>query len=317
MIKVDEIEIKVVRGDITALKVDAIVNPANGRMRMERGLAGVIRQKGGAEIEQEAAKSAPVAPGRCVVTSGGKLPFKIIHAVTTDEQDRTSEHIIRAAAAGALKAAAQGRFNSIAIPALGCGTAGFPVIASAKIMSTEILKFARYTRSSVREVTVCIFDEPAFAVFEKEINGYITHVIRDLGKGPYITVDAIIEVDGGIVLIERTNPPFGWALPGGFVDYGESLEDAVVREAKEETGLDLEDLRQFHTYSDPGRDPRFHTVATTFVARGRGKAQFGDDAKGLKIVPAGRLGELTFAFDHNRVIGDYLKWKAGIIRDRH
>ena len=75
-----------------------------------------------------------------------------------------------------------------------------------------------------------------------------------------MTVDVIIELSEGIVIIKRSNPPFGWALPGGFVDYAESLEDAVIREAKEETDLDLIQLKQFHTYSDPHRDPRFHTI---------------------------------------------------------
>ncbi len=74
-------------------------------------------------------------------------------------------------------------------------------------------------------------------------------------KNPLITVDAIIEIDGGIILINRKNPPYGWAIPGGFVDYGETLEAAAIREAKEETCLDVSLVRQFHTYSDPGRDP--------------------------------------------------------------
>ncbi|NTV29664.1 MAG: NUDIX hydrolase, partial [Candidatus Omnitrophica bacterium] len=99
--------------------------------------------------------------------------------------------------------------------------------------------------------------------------------------GPYICVDIIIEVDGGIVIIERSNPPFGWALPGGFVDRGESLETAARREAREETSLELEELKQFRTYSDPARDPRFHTITTMFTARGVGTPKAGDDAKGL------------------------------------
>ena len=82
---------------------------------------------------------------------------------------------------------------------------------------------------------------------------------------PLITVDAIIEIDGGVVLIKRKNPPPGWAIPGGFVDYGETLEDAVRREMKEETCLDVNLVRQFHAYSDPGRDSRHHTVSIIFI----------------------------------------------------
>lgn len=124
---------------------------------------------------------------------------------------------------------------------------------------------------------------------------------------PFVTVDMVIEVPGGIVVIERLNPPYGWALPGGFVDVGESLEDAARREAKEETNLDLVDLRQMHTYSDPKRDPRFHTVSTVFIATGRGKAQSGDDAKNLKIVAYEDLLKIEYAFDHKDVVKDYLE----------
>ena len=91
-------------------------------------------------------------------------------------------------------------------------------------------------------------------------------------RNPFPTVDIIIEIlDGrrrpGVVLIERRNPPLGWALPGGFVDYGETLEAAAIREAREETSLDVELIGQLGTYSDPSRDPRFHTVSTVFLAR--------------------------------------------------
>ena len=117
------------------------------------------------------------------------------------------------------------------------------------------------------------------------------------------------EIQKGIILIERSNPPYGWALPGGFVDYGESLEEAVMREAKEETHMRLRSLRQFHTYSKPGRDPRFHTITTVFIAQGAGTPKFGDDAKGLKVVTYSDLLNLIYAFDHKDVIKDYLKFK--------
>ena len=98
-------------------------------------------------------------------------------------------------------------------------------------------------------------------------------------RNPVPTVDVIIEWDKGkIVLIHRKNPPPGWALPGGFVDYGETLEEAAVREAREETSLEIRLVRQFHTYSRPDRDPRRHTISTVFIAQGQGRPQAADDA---------------------------------------
>jgi len=126
-----------------------------------------------------------------------------------------------------------------------------------------------------------------------------------LFRNPLPTVDVIIKYGAGIIFIKRKNPPPGWALPGGFVDYGESLEDAVRREAREETGLELCELRQFHTYSDPARDPRRHTLSTVFVARGKGEMQAGDDAAGIRIFGTDEIPPL--AFDHNQIIDDYLR----------
>jgi len=98
-------------------------------------------------------------------------------------------------------------------------------------------------------------------------------------QNPLPTVDIIIEIETkGIVLIKRKNPPYGWALPGGFVDYGESLEEAAIREAKEETDLDVKLNKQLHTYSNPKRDPRHHSISTVYIAKGKGRPQARDDA---------------------------------------
>jgi 8-oxo-dGTP diphosphatase len=126
-------------------------------------------------------------------------------------------------------------------------------------------------------------------------------------RNPVPTVDTIIEYqDQGLILIERANPPHGWALPGGFVDYGESLEAAARREAREETGLTVTLLGQFHTYSDPHRDPRQHTITTVYVAHGRGPVQAADDARHLAVFAPERLPQNP-AFDHNLILADYLK----------
>jgi ADP-ribose pyrophosphatase YjhB (NUDIX family) len=123
-------------------------------------------------------------------------------------------------------------------------------------------------------------------------------------RNPLPTVDIIIRYMDGVLLIKRKNPPFGWALPGGFVDYGESLEEAAVREAREETGLAVTLMRQFHTYSDPSRDPRQHTISTVFYAEASGKAKAGDDAADLGIFREGNLPD-TIAFDHRQILNDY------------
>jgi ADP-ribose pyrophosphatase YjhB (NUDIX family) len=128
-------------------------------------------------------------------------------------------------------------------------------------------------------------------------------------KNPIPTVDIIIEGESnGVILIKRKNPPYGWALPGGFVDYGESLEEAAKREAKEETSLDLELIRQFHTYSDPGRDPRHHTITTVYIAKGKGIAHAKDDALEIGIFTLSTL-PTEIAFDHHSILKDYFRQK--------
>jgi 8-oxo-dGTP diphosphatase len=127
-------------------------------------------------------------------------------------------------------------------------------------------------------------------------------------KNPKPTVDVLIELAGDLVFIERKNPPHGFALPGGFVDEGEWVADAAVREAKEETGLDVELVELFHVYSDPERDGRLHTISTVFIGRASGTPRSGDDAAACVVAAPDRLpGPLVF--DHARIIADYVAYK--------
>ena len=119
-------------------------------------------------------------------------------------------------------------------------------------------------------------------------------------------MDIIIETMGGVVLIERKNKPFGWALPGGFVDYGESLEKAAMREAIEETGLKVKLIRQLKTYSDPERDPRFHSISTVFIAAASGLPKAGDDAGKSGVFTRQNLPPLVF--DHAKILADYFSF---------
>jgi len=133
-------------------------------------------------------------------------------------------------------------------------------------------------------------------------------IMTEKFHGLLVTVDIIIELPRGIVLIERKNPPHGWALPGGFVDYGESIERAAMREAKEETSLDVRLVEQFYTYSDPGRDPRHHTVSTVFVASANGAPCGADDAKTVGVFGENQL-PAPIVFDHSRILSDYFHFK--------
>jgi O-acetyl-ADP-ribose deacetylase len=313
--KIKDTEIKIIKGDITELKVDAIVNAANNKLVMGGGVAGVIRKKGGKEIEDEAIKKGPIEIGGAVATAAGKLLAKyVIHAATMGMDFKTDEVKIRNSCRNALRVADELKINSIAFPALGCGVGGFSLVAAAKIMAQEVFRHLKEDKTSLREIIFCLYDQEALGIFNNNAISYLEYIIHKLQNGPFITVDAIIEItvstsQTGIVVIQRSNPPFGWALPGGFVDYGESLEDAVKREMKEETNLELQDLRQFHTYSNPDRDPRFHTIGTVFLAKGIGQPKAGDDAADLKIIKLSEIKYLDFAFDHKNILEDYLKYK--------
>jgi 8-oxo-dGTP diphosphatase len=138
-------------------------------------------------------------------------------------------------------------------------------------------------------------------------------------KNPIPTVDLIIEMIDRpyrpIILIERLNPPYGWALPGGYMDYGESLETSAQREAEEETGLHVKLVEQFQAYSDPNRDPRQHTISIVFLAHAKGDPNPGDDAKNLKLFELWQIPD-NLCFDHDRIIRDYRYYREYGIRPK-
>ncbi len=128
-------------------------------------------------------------------------------------------------------------------------------------------------------------------------------------KNPIPTVDIIIKMEGeGIILIKRKNYPIGWAIPGGYVNYGESFEDAAIREAQEETSLKVTLLGQFHTYSDPKRDPRQHNISTVFIAKGEGEPRAASDAQEISIFTKNHLPQ-NLCFDHRQILSDYFNNK--------
>jgi len=135
-------------------------------------------------------------------------------------------------------------------------------------------------------------------------------------KNPTPTVDVLIELDGRpgeLVFIERKHEPIGLALPGGFVDEGEWVADAAVREVKEETGLDVEIVELFHVYSDPSRDSRLHTVSTVFIGRAKGTPVGGDDASSAVVCKPDAVPQ-PLVFDHPRIVADYVAYKQRGVR---
>lgn len=314
--KIKNTEVKIIQGDITEVSVDAIVNAANNKLLMGGGVAGAIRKKGGNIIEDEALMKGPIKIGGAISTSAGALKAKcVIHAATMGMPAcrqagtfNTDEVKIRDACCSALKEAEKLRIGSIAFPALGCGVGGFPEVGAAKIMAQEVFRhlWFDYPSTSLKEVDFVLFDKSAYDVFHKNVISYLEYIIHKIQSGPFITVDIIIELPRGIVMIERSNPPYGWAIPGGFLDYNESLEDCAIREAKEETSLDIYCLKQMHTYSRPGRDPRFHTVTCVFIAKGKGTPKAASDAANVKVLKPEEALKLNLAFDHKQVLKDYM-----------
>lgn len=309
MLQINHTLIEIIQGDITLQEVDAIVNPANNKLIMGGGLALKIRNKSGVQVQKEADKLAPIQVGDAVITSAGKLKAKyIIHAATMGMDFITNENIIRESVKNSFKIAKENNFASIVFPALGCGVGKFPKEQAAKILIEEAIFFCQKI-DCLKKIVYVLYDEKSYITFQNVIKEHLKTIQNKIFKYPLPTVDAIIKKNDKIVLIERKNPPFGWALPGGFVEYGESLEQAIIREVKEETNLEIETLKQFHTYSAPNRDPRFHTITTVFIVSCKGKIKAQSDAQKVNEFNLNQLPE-NMAFDHKKVIADWIKSEA-------
>lgn len=132
-------------------------------------------------------------------------------------------------------------------------------------------------------------------------------------KTPHLSVDGIIKLYDkednfmGIIFIERLNKPYGIALPGGFVDIGETVESALIREMKEETDLDVKIEELLNIYSDPKRDPRFHTASAVYICNAKGKPKALDDAKNIFVYKSKEIPFEKLVFDHSKIISDFLK----------
>jgi len=315
-VRVNDVEISVVRGDIIKIDTEAIVNAANNEFRMGGGVAGVIKRAGGKIIEEEAMKKGPVSVGKAIITSAGSLRAKyVVHAATMKMDFKTNEEIIRKATYSSLLCAQENKVTSLAFCALGCGVGRFSLEAASKIMAQEVFRYIRQVKEPTLEKIVFVLNsDEAFGVFQKNVVSYLEYISKKISAGPFLTVDGIIEYRQRIVMIERSNPPSGWALPGGFVDYGESVEEAIAREVKEETNLDFVNFKQFKVYSQGDRDPRFHSVSVVFIGEGKGSLKSGSDAKEAGVFKLDSLslkGWLCLpekiAFDHRKVIEDYIQ----------
>lgn len=178
-----------------------------------------------------------------------------------------------------------------------------------KIAAQEIFRCVQTKKNKhLRKVFFAAKSESVRKVLDKNISAYLNHLKEK--SGPFLTVDGIVFYKKGIVLVKRLNPPLGWALPGGFVDYGESLEEAVTREVKEETNLEFKGIKQFRAYSQSSRDPRFHTVSVVFSGRATGELKPASDALDaaiFKIKDRSILKKLPpdIAFDHKKIIKEW------------
>jgi len=302
-IRIKGIEINLILCDIMAAAAKAIVCEANNHLNLDSGMPAMFKQKGGKIFEESVKAVKPPRIGEVVMTAAGGLPAQhVFHAVTTGLTDEVSEATIRKVIYNSLLAAHNNKINSLSLPIFG-RSSQVPYEVSSKLTAQEIFRYIQaFSQPEITQINIACYDNDVFEVCKKNICEYLSHLIM---QGPFLVVDGIVEYHDGIVLIERSNPPFGWALPGGFVDYNESVESAVAREVKEETNLDMKDIHQFKVYSQPDRDPRFHTVSVVFIGKGEGLVKGESDARNAQVF---KLSELPaqLAFDHRKIIDEYI-----------
>ena len=275
---------------------------------MEDGLAGNIKRKGGNIIQESLSKLGPVKVGDAVLTPAGQLPAQfIIHIVTMGLSSKVNETMIRKAAYNTLLCAQKNTLTAIALPVLGHDSGDVSYEVSSKLMAQEIFRYLQaVSEPTLKTIYVVCYSDDVFDVFKQNVCGYLDHLINQV---PFLTVDAIIDFNDGVVLVERSNPPFGWALPGGFVDYGESVEVAVAREVQEETNLKFTYFKQFKVYSEKERDPRFHTVSVVFTGQAEGEIKADSDARQAKHFKWTEL-PAEMAFDHRKILNEYILSKS-------
>ena len=301
-------ELEVIKEDITQMDVEAIVNAANNQLQMGGGVAGAISKKGGLSIQEEADQIGPIEVGKAAITTAGNLKAKyVIHAATMALDFKTDQEIIRRATRSALEITKEKDIKSLAFCALGCGVGKFPIDKAARIMLEEVIHYAQWNHN-LKKVYFVLYTDEIFKVFSDIVTERFVRTMEKMTNNPIPTVDIIIDNGEGIVLIERKNPPFGWALPGGFCELGESVETGAFREAEEETGLKVENLKQFHVYSNPKRDPRFHTISVVFTATTDKEPKADSDAKDAKFFLKDNLPK-EIVFDHKQIIEDYFRKK--------
>ncbi|HDM37466.1 MAG TPA: NUDIX domain-containing protein [Candidatus Omnitrophica bacterium] len=307
--EIDNTKIEVIKQDITEMDVDAIVNPANNELKMGGGVAAAIKKKGGRIIQDEADKLSPIKKGEAVITKAGSLKAKyVIHTATMGMDFKTDQKIIRQATRASLQKTKDKGIRSIAFPALGCGVGRFPADEAARIMLEEVMTYCK-KNDNLKKVLFVLYDDKTYNIFKEVVEDRFKKIKRKIENHPIPTVDIIIEKNNQIILIKRENPPFGWALPGGFVEMGETVEEAASREAQEETGLIIRNLKQFHVYSEPGRDPRFHTISCVFTAETDGEPKASSDAKEARFFGKDALPD-DIVFDHRKIIDDYFRLKV-------
>ncbi|MCK4532252.1 NUDIX domain-containing protein [bacterium] len=300
--RIGNTKIKIVQKNIFKQFVEAIVVFTDNDLALnEKEMSFIRKGKVFAGIKKK------FVVGKAIALPIDKLPIKYaICSVLKKKSFEINKEKIKLAIRDVLKVAEEKKINSIAFSVLWLQEE-ISLKEFSRIMIGEISKYLE-KMPFLKEIVFILPDKKKSFAFRELVTDCIGYIEREKGAYPIPTVDIIIELKEKIVLIKRKNPPYGWAIPGGFVEYDESLEVAAAREAKEETNLSLQNLFQFHTYSEPGRDPRFHTISTVFIAQGKGNPEAKSDALELGLFSLQDLPG-KFAFDHKKIIRDYFNFK--------